>query len=96
MIVIDGEAMTVTAKAARVYTVTRPSLGTTAAAHSPGAVVNVLKYKTIALFGMQCVIDAVTNIMNNPSFSYPTATTQNAVITTAQAAKNAAIAGAVQ
>jgi len=94
--VIDGEAFLVTARTAKVLTVTPAYLGTTTVAHADKAIVSVLKWATLILFGQQCIMDAVANIMNNPVYGYPTASIQNAVITTAQAAKNAAIAGAVQ
>lgn len=47
VLLIDSEAVTVTARTARTLTVTRASLGTVAASHNKDAQVRVLKYSSI-------------------------------------------------
>lgn len=94
IIKIGGEAMQITAKTGRNLTVTRAALGTTAATHSAHDPVQVLKYKTYALLFQAHIINMVSQIMD--TYGYPTKATQDAVIATAKAAKDAAVAGAVQ
>lgn len=91
---IDGEAMQITAKNGKTLTVTRASLGTTAAVHADKAIVQVLKYKTPALLFQAHLTTLVGQIMDQVGYS--TKATQDAVISTAQAAKDVAKAGAVQ
>lgn len=94
IIVIDGEALQITAKSNKQLTVTRGALGTTPAAHADKAIVAVAKYKTFALLFQAHITNMVGQIMDQ--VGYPTKATQDAVISTAQAAKDAAKAGAVQ
>ena len=94
VIKIDGEAMQITAKSGRDLTVTRAVFGTTAATHTSHDPVQVLKYKTYALLFQSHIVNMVSQIMD--TYGYPTKATQDAVIATAKAAKDAAVAGAVQ
>jgi len=94
IIKIGGEAMRITAKTGRNLTVTRGVLGTTAASHTANSPVQILKYKTYALLFQAHITNMVSQIMD--TYGYPTKATQDAVIATAKAAKDAAVAGAVQ
>lgn len=94
IIKIGGEAMQITAKTGRNLTVTRGVLGTTAASHTANSPVQILKYKTYALLFQAHITNMVSHIMD--TYGYPTKATQDAVIATAKAAKDAAVAGAVQ
>lgn len=94
IIVIDGEAMQITAKTGKSLTVTRAALGTVAATHADKALVGVLKYKTMALLFQAHIANMVASIMDVAG--YPTKATQDAIIATAQAAKAAAVSAAVQ
>jgi len=110
VLLIGGEVVTVTAKAARVLTVTRASLGTEAAAHkgriatknedgslnvvNAGDLVTVLKHRSPQLAMRQWIVDKMTALMSEGG--YPTAVSQDTIINTAKALKDAAVAGAVQ
>jgi len=100
-LIIDGEAMTITNKAARVLTVVRGDLGTTAIVHANAATVDTLKYPTIKVFMSGCVINAVQQFMDwieAGKLQCPTCST-NTQITAIQTAKQAlatAKSGAVQ
>jgi hypothetical protein len=110
VLLIDKEAFTVTAKVGRVLTVTRASVGTEAAAHkgrittknedgslnivNAGDLVTVLKYRSPQLAMRQWVVDKMAALMAEGG--YPTAVAQDAVINTARAAKDAAVAEAVK
>ena len=109
-LLIGGEAVTVTAKTGKVLTITRAQLGTLAAAHrgtvatkdaegvvtvvNAGDLVTVLKYPAPQSAVRQWIVDKMAELM--AAGGYPTAAAQDAIINTAKAAKDAAIAGAVQ
>lgn len=93
-ILIDSEAMAVTAVSGQTLTVTRAHLATTAAAHARDSMVRVLKYRTFREWVRLTLLDAVSAMMDQyPAGSIATA---NATIATAEAEKAAAKTGAVQ
>lgn len=93
-IVIDTEALNVSAKAGAVLTVTRGATITTAAAHLNGAAVHVTQIPTIGrLFKEFIKTGALQYMQGNPP---ATIATQDAAITAAQAAKDAFNATIVQ
>jgi hypothetical protein len=92
--VVDNEAVTPSAITGNVVTIVRADLGTAAVAHSAGTSVKVLIYRGLRNFCKQSMAAAVAQIM--AQVTYPTGATQDAAIATANAAKAAAIAGAVQ
>lgn len=93
-IVIDGESMLITAVNGTQRTVTRGRLGTTAAAHSQEATVNVQRYPTLAAFVREAITEAVAAAMQR----HPAGVllTRRAEIAAAEAAIRNATAGAVQ
>ncbi len=95
LLMIDDEVVLSSAKTATTFTITRAALGTVAAAHSSGAVVRELKYRSFAhLFMVHFVLAGVGDMMEqNPAGAFAT---QTSAITTSQAAKDALKAGAVQ
>ena len=58
-LLIDGEAMAITAKANKVLTVTRGDLGTTAIVHANNAKVDTLVYPTLKEYASQSFINNV-------------------------------------
>jgi hypothetical protein len=88
-ITIDGEHMQASARTANVLTVTRGVNGTTAAAHTSGAAVAEMKYKTINALGKSIIVDTLKQIVA----AYSTVT---APVATAQATATAAVTAAVQ
>jgi len=78
-ILIDGEAMSVTARSGKTLTVTRADLGTTAAAHADGAMVTVLKYKSIKGYFKQAIADAVSQIVVQANYAAMLSTAQAAI-----------------
>jgi hypothetical protein len=110
LLLIDKEVFAVTAKAGRVLTVTRASLGTKSAAHkgrvatknedgslnvvNAGDLVTVLKYRSPQLAMRQWIIDKMSELMGQGG--YPTAVSQDTIVATARAAKDAAVAEAVK
>jgi hypothetical protein len=94
VIVVDEEALQVTAKTGKNLTVARGTFGTKAVAHNNNAMVFVMRYRTMALLFQQHIVNMVGQIMDTTG--YPTKATQDAVISTAQAAKDAAKVAAVQ
>ncbi len=92
--IIDLEVVTITSKTATTLTVTRASIGTLAANHSNGIVARELRYKNFATLFLDLIKGQVTEIMElKPSGAIAT---QNAIMTTAQAAKAAAKSSAIQ
>lgn len=93
LILVDAEIMQVSAKTATTLTIARGLLGTIAAPHVTKAIVKELKYRSYAALFMSDLNSLVQNIMEQ----YPSGVlaTQNAAITTAQAAKAAAKLGAL-
>ncbi len=94
LIRIDDEVLTVTAKTINTLTVTRASIGTAAANHSNGIVVRELQYKSFASLFLALIREQVAEIMElKPTGAI---TTQNSVVSTAQAAKQAAKLNSIQ
>jgi hypothetical protein len=93
-LLIDGEAMNPSAIVGNVVTVSRADLGTTAVAHVNASAVRVLVYKSLKNLCKQILQRDIPLIM--AGITYPTQTTQLAIIATAQAAIKAATDGAVQ
>ena len=91
---IGTEAVNPSAIVGNVVTVTRADIGTTAAAHPAGASVGILKYKSLKNWCKQALAQEVAAIMSQ--ITSPTGATQDAAIATANAAKAAAVAGAIQ
>lgn len=94
VLVIEGEAMQITAKAAKKLTVTRGAFGTTATDHKDKTIVSVMKYRTYAILFQTHIANVVASIMDTAG--YPTKATQDAIVATATAAKQAAKDSAVQ
>lgn len=94
-LVIDNEAVSIASKSGNVLTLTaRADLGTTAATHAAGTKVDTLKYSSLKTFCKLVVAATVQDILDRSNVG--AIATQNAVITTAQAARQAAKANAVQ
>lgn len=93
-VAIEGDAMKINSKTATSFAVTRNYYGTTAASHTVTAQVNELKFPTMNRAFIQAIADFVGGQMDLANST--TVAAQNAVITSAQAAKVAAKANAVQ
>ena len=93
-IVVDSEAMSVTAVSATTVTVTRSILTTTATAHARGSQVQSLKYTSFRDWIRAILTERVSLIMDQ----YPAGAiaTANTAITTAEQSKITAKANAVQ
>jgi len=93
---IDKEAVNPTAinTVTKVVTISRADIGTTAAAHLSGATVSLLKYKSLKNWCKQSLAESIAQIMSIVTF--PTGATQDAIIATANAAKQAAKDAAIQ
>ena len=88
LIGIDNEVCLVTAKAGSVLTVTRARGGTTAAAHTAGALVRDLKYSTKEEGMRDLLVQFIRNNIRNDA-------TLNAGVTSAIAARDAAVEAGV-
>lgn len=93
---IDAEAMPIASKVGNVITLTsRADLGTTAAIHATQSIVQTLLYPSIKKWITGTIAAAIQTAIDNCATCTVNAA-QNAVISTAQAAKQAAKASAVQ
>ena len=89
VISLGTEHLLVTAKAAKVLTVTRAVNGSTAAAYATGATVTEMKYRTFNALGKAMIVNTLRQIVD-------TYAPLVATVAAATATKDAAVVGAVQ
>lgn len=92
-ILMESEVGLITAINANALTVTRHTIGTSAAAHSSGVAVTFLRSGDYSVFIANVVMDTIKNAMT--ATPGPAITTANATIATQQAAIQTALASGV-